>query len=62
MIGARATPKSFSGTSGELKLKGRGCSAEPIENGTSIFGARPPAARTAKPERSFTSGGCSRFA
>ena len=62
VTGARATANNVSGRRGELKLKGRGCSAEPMENGTSIFGARPPAARIAKPDKSFTSGGCSRFA
>ena len=44
------------------KANGRGCSAVRIENGSSMCGGRAPAARTANPDRSFTSGGCSRFA
>ncbi len=60
--GARATPNRRSGGREELKANGRGCSAVRIEKGVSMCGGREPAARTAKPERSFTSGGCSRFA
>jgi hypothetical protein len=60
--GARAAPKRRSGVSVEWNANGRGCSAVRIEKGSSMRGGRDPAARTAKPDRSFTSGGCSRFA